>query len=108
MEPIITHPLFATFFGWLAFNVIMFRIEKDAFDDRGENFPLWKYMARVWDNWLASGVMIPVILFVGYRQLDINPLVEGVHGWNDLYFLNAGFAPELLIVAWKKWKNKNS
>lgn len=107
MKDIITHPLFATFFGWLAFNVLMFSVEKDVFDKAHKLFPIKEYILYTWDNWLRSLVFIPLILFVGYNQLDLNPLVEGVHGWNDLYYLSAGFAPELAIVAWNKWKGKS-
>lgn len=109
MQSIITHPLFATFFGWLAFNVILFRIDKDEFDDEKKIFPIGAYLGYTWDNWLSSAVMIPVILFVGAKGLNLNPLAENSTdlAWSDLYYVAVGFITELVIVTWKKWKQKN-
>lgn len=95
--------------GWFLWNMVAFRIEKDPYDDRGEKFPFREYVSRVWDNWLASLVMIPVLLFLGYRGLDLNPMaVFGTEkiGWQDTYYLGAGFFTEALMYAIKKWRAK--
>ena len=106
IEHFFIHPVFVALFGWLAFNLIMFRIEKDKSDSINECFNTWQYICKTWDNWLASLVCVPVILFIGYKQLDIGMVdAEKVH-WNDLYYLFAGFVPELVIVIWEKWKKK--
>ena|SRR5688572_2205222 len=95
--------------GWTLWNLIAFRIEKDAYDDRNEKFPLKEYVSKVWDNWLASLVMIPILLFLGQQQLGLNPMgVFGTEeiGWNDFYYLGAGFFTEALMYAVKKWRAK--
>lgn len=105
MEHFIT-PISAALFGWLAFNVILFRVAKDEYDDQDKTFPIKKYFSYVWDNWLASLVMIPVLLYIGGRGLGIT--FDGNNlAWNDAYYPASGFITELVIVAWKKWKNKN-
>ena len=97
----------AAFFGWLAFNVIIFRIEKDKFDQGDLSFPLSKYIIKTWDNWIASLCMIPVLIFVGYKQLDLGVLITDHNiKWSDAYYLLSGFSTELIIVSWTKWKSK--
>lgn len=95
--------------AWLAWNVIIFRIEKDKFDDEDKEFPIKTYARKTYDNWLASLFMIPVLLFMGYKGLGLNPMgVFGSEeiGWNDTYYLGAGFFTEAVIYAIKKWKAK--
>lgn len=107
MDHIIIHPAFAALAGWLAFNLMLFRIEKDQADDHGKLFDLPGYVSRTWDNWLVSLIFIPVILYIGYKQLDIG-MIDATHvTWSDLYYLGAGVLPEFCIVTWKKWKAKN-
>lgn len=99
--------LLVTLAGWLAWNVIIFRIDKDQYDDRKEEFPLWQYVKQSYDNWLASLVMIPVILFMGYKGLGFNVFsaIEIDHlEWSDAYYLGTGFFTEAVIFAIKKWK----
>jgi hypothetical protein len=107
MKHIFIDPFFAAFFGWLAFNVILFRIEKDKADDLSESFDLKKYFLKSWDNWLASLVCVPIVLYLGANQIGIGVIDAENPDWKDLYYLGAGFLPELIIVAWKKWKAKN-
>lgn len=107
MQHIFIHPIAAAVFGWLAFNVLLFRIEKDQADDAGQHFNLGKYVQKTWDNWLASFFFIPVLLFIGYNRLEIGMIDAQSFKWSDLYYLCSGFAAEVVIVAWKKWKNKN-
>lgn len=96
-----------TIAAWLAWNVIIFRIDKDQYDDKGETFPLHQYALQSWDNWLASLVMIPIILWMGYQGLGFNVLSSvGIDKleWSDAYYLGSGFFTEALIFAIKKWK----
>lgn len=97
----------AAFFGWLAFNVIMLRIDKDKFDANDQKWPIGKYAQKTWDNWIASLVMIPVLVWAGYKQLDFGVLLSD-HSikWSDAYYLCSGFATELVIVAIQKWNKK--
>jgi hypothetical protein len=92
------------FAGWVAFNVILFNIKKDSSDAIGESFPVKKYIAEYWDNWLASLVMIPILLHIGSKGLKIPDFGYGEIGWNDIYYPAAGFATELVIIAIKKIK----
>lgn len=107
MKHLFIDPFFAAFFGWLAFNIIMFRIAKDKEDDNGIEFNLKAYILKSWDNCLASLVCVPIVLYLGYNQLSIGIIDADNPQWKDLYYLGAGFLPELVIVAWKKWKAKN-
>lgn len=108
MEHFFVNPFFAALFGWLAFNVILFRIEKDKSDDTEINFSIKHYANKTWDNWLASLVCVPIVLYIGYSKLSIGMIDAENPQWNDLYYLGAGFLPELIIVLWKKWKAKNA
>lgn len=105
-EYIFTHPLFAVFAGWFAWNVLMFRIEKDKFDKDKKIFPIGEYVMYTWDNWLASLVFIPVLLFAGYKGLNMNPFADHSVEWSDLFYLCSGFAPEFVLFLYDKWKNK--
>jgi len=99
--------LYITIVGWVAWNVIIFRIDKDQYDDKGEDFPLWQYVKQSYDNWLASFVMIPVLLYMGYKGLGFNVFsaIEIDHlQWSDAYYLGSGFFTESVIFAIKKWK----
>jgi len=97
-----------TFLGWLAWNAIIFRIDKDKYDERGEDFPLHQYAKQSWDNWLTSACMIPILLWIGYKGLGIEGAflafdVEKLE-WSDLYYLGSGFFTESIIYAIKKWR----
>jgi hypothetical protein len=96
----------AAFFGWLAFSVIVLRIDKDKFDSEGKAWPIGAYASKTWDNWLASFVMIPVLVWAGYKQLELGVLFDHGVRWSDAYYLLSGFATELIIIAYTKWKNK--
>lgn len=107
MNTFFIDPVYAALFGWAAFNIILFRIDKDKADDSNELFSVGSYFKKYWDNWLASLVCVPIVLYIGYNQLNIGFIDVDNPNWNDLYYLGAGFMPELVIVAWKKWKAKN-
>lgn len=98
--------IYVSLLGWLAYNVFMFSMAKDKYDNSNTKFPLRQYVAKVWDNWLASFIVVPILLWVGYRQLDIisNPLDEHAAriAWNDLYYLASGFATEFIMNLIKK------
>lgn len=101
---------YISFFAWAAYNVIIFRIAKDEFDKRHEKFQYGMYFSETWDNWLSSLVMVPILLWLGYRQLHIidDPLtgIKNLH-WSDLYYLMSGFITELVIDRYKAWRGKS-
>lgn len=93
--------------GWLGWNVMIFHIDKDQYDDKGVDFPLKQYFLQSWDNWLASLVMVPALLYIGNKGLDLPGSVFGFDkdiSWSDLYYLGSGFFTELIIWAIKKYK----
>lgn len=95
--------------AWIAWNAIVFSIEKNKYDEEGKEFPLKTYALKAYDNWLASFFMIPVLLFLGYKGLAIHPmelLGSEPLEWNDSYYLGAGFFTEAVMYAIKKWKAK--
>lgn len=100
--------VYVTVLGWLAYNIIVLSMEKDRYDEQHTAFPLKQYIGEHWDNWAASLVMVPVLLWLGYRQLDIiaSPLDEHASRitWSDLYYLASGFATEFVIRLIKKLK----
>lgn len=107
LESLLASNAFGAFIGWLVFNVIMWRIEKNKYDKLHERFPWGKYAGETYDEWLTSIVCVPLILWIGYRSLSLNPLAQGLDvanlDWNDLYYLCAGFAPELIIKIFSKF-----
>lgn len=103
MNPILLDFLVALA-GWLAWNAIMLSIYKDANE---QAFNLRAYVSEHWDNWLASLVMIPVLLFFGSKGLGIK-IDEYNINWDDSYYVASGFITEAVKMLWKKWKSKNS
>lgn len=93
----------AAFAGWLAWNALLLSIDKD---ENEEKFTLRTYFSEHWDNWVASLFMIPILLFIGYKGLQINIGFEEGLEWSDLYYVCSGFAVEVIKVAYKKWKAK--
>jgi hypothetical protein len=89
--------------GWFAWTCIMLRMYKD---ENENTFNVIAYSKEHWDNWLASLACVPVLLWVGFSKLDLGSIDIGATSWSDLYYLSAGFAPELIIKAFKNWKQK--
>lgn len=110
VHSILTNPIFAAFIGWLFWNVGKFSLDKDSYDDRHETFPLTRYVYEHVDNWLFSIVAIPVLLYIGYKQLNFGDIgiVEGVSKWSDLYYLSSGFIAEAGKDRYKKWRKKQT
>lgn len=95
------------FVGWLGWNIIIFRIDKDQNDDQKIPFPFKQYALQSYDNWLSSLVMIPVLLYIGDKGLNLPGSIFGFDHdlqWQDLYYLGAGFFTEVIIWAIKKYK----
>lgn len=106
--------LFGTLIGWLAFNALMWKLKKNKHDKKHEPFPFKQYARETVDEWIVSLIFVPLILWVGYRSLALNPFATGLDvahaDWSDLYYLCAGFAPELAVNVLTKLgiiKNEN-
>lgn len=93
--------------GWIGWNVIIFRIDKDKKDDEGTTFPLKQYALQSYDNWLSSLVMVPILVYIGHKGLNLPGSLFGFDkdiAWSDLYYLGAGFFTEVIIWAIKKYQ----
>lgn len=101
--------IYASLVGWLAFNCLMWRIEKNKYDREHKAFPFKQYALESVDDWITSLVFVPVILFIGYWKLSLNPFgdMDVQHAaWSDLYYLCSGFVVEVVTKAYEKWKSK--
>ena len=96
--------LSAALSGWLAFNVIMLSMYKD---ENEKTFAFGAYAKEHWDNWAASLVSIPVLLYIGAHQLSLPITDLSNPKWSDLYYLGSGFFVEAIKMAYKKWISKN-
>lgn len=101
---IFNSPLGASLAGWLAFNVIMLSMYKD---DNENTFNFISYSKQHWDNWAASLVSVPVLLYIGTHQLSLPITDLSNPKWSDLYYLGSGFFVEAVKMAYKKWVVKN-
>lgn len=94
--------------GWFLWNLAELYIEKSEKEndnDPSTNWEIKLYAKTHWPLWIGSLVCVPVILWMGYRNLDINPLgsIIGLeaNAWHDLYILAAGAAFEAFIFGVK-------
>lgn len=96
--------------GWFLWNWAEFSITKESNDEteHGEKaFPLRAYLRTHWETWVGSFFTIFLLLWIGHRQLNLDPfeVVTGVKlGWNDLYLLGSGAAWDAIIFILKKVK----
>lgn len=97
--------------GWMLWTIAELQIEKSEKENDGDDktvFTFGDYAVKHWPLWIGSLLCIPVILWIGDRNLDINPLSslfgEGNIAWHDLYILGSGAAFEIFIFAVKKIK----
>lgn len=92
--------------GWFLWNWGELEFRKRELDDDGNpntNFGFKEYREKKWTSWVGSIMCVPVLLWVGYLKLDLKPLEfitgENHGGWNDLYYLGAGCAWEMIIFS---------
>ena len=94
--------------GWFLWNWAEFSITKEAGDESEKKISLPHYAQGHWETWIGSLVMTTVLLWVGHRQLNLDPfeVVLGTKlGWNDLYLLGSGAAWDAFIFGFKWVKN---
>lgn len=87
------------FFGWLIWNFALFSMEKDKFDDAGQEFPIKPYLKKYWDNWVLSLFAVPVLIILGIKGLGLDaiPVDDLQHlRWSDAYYLGAGAITEII------------
>lgn len=96
----------AALLAWVAWNVIIFSFHKD--EDEA-HFNVKAYCLDTYDNWLASLVSIPVLLWLGAKGFNFKQFSfgDGVD-FGDFYYLLSGMAVEVVKVAYKKWKSKGA
>lgn len=102
---------FISIAGWFLWNLAELYIEKSEKENDSDPETKWEvkaYASSHWPLWIGSLVCIPVILWIGYRNLNIDPLGAMIglesNKWNDLYILGAGAAFEFFIFGVKKIK----
>ena len=98
--------------GWLIWNIAEAEITRRQLNDDGNpatSFSPKEYAVSHIFIWCGSFLCIFVLLWMGYRQLDINPVgsLIGVEtkAWHDLYILAAGAAFDAFIFGVKKVKS---
>lgn len=98
--------------GWLVWTIAEIVIEQMAKENDGDEktvFSLGDYASRHKFIWLGSLLCIPIILWAGQRQLNIDPLGSltgaGVSAWHDVYIVASGAVFEVFVFAVKKVKS---
>jgi hypothetical protein len=96
----------AALVGWAFWNILMLSLYKD---ENEKTFNLRAYLGEHWDNWAASLLGIPILLYMGHKGFNFDSfnLTEGIH-MGDCYYVASGFLTESAKVAWKKWMARNS
>lgn len=95
----------AALFAWFWWTVVMLSIYKD---DNEKTWNFRAYFSDHWDNWAASLVGIPTLLFIGYKGFKLGVIDLDNLGLGDAYYLCSGFLTEAGKMAWKKWRSKNA
>lgn len=94
-----------TLLGWMAWNVLILRIEKDQYDTTGKAFPIKEFALKNWDNWLSTVVVAALLLVLGQNFLHIINLAESSDlTWNDAYYAGSGVITEVIIYGIAKYK----
>lgn len=92
--------------AWFAWNALLLSLDKD---ENEKSWTLRTYANEHWDNWLASLAMIPILLFLGLKGLNLGQFnLNTGFDWGDVYYLGSGFITEAVKVAYKKWVKKNA
>lgn len=85
-------------------------MRKKELDEDGNpntNFTINDFAKTNWPTWVGSFFSIFVLLWLGYRQLSLDPfevIVGAKLGWTDVYLLLSGAAWDAVIfgVRWIK------
>jgi hypothetical protein len=89
--------------GWFVWNIaelVIRQKELEEDNDPSTNFYFGEYASKKKYTWIGSVACVPILLWIGYRQLNLDPLASIVGhplGWNDLYLLGSGLFFELVI-----------
>jgi hypothetical protein len=92
--------------GWFGYNLIVFYIEKNKHDEENAPFNYNEFFLKHWDNWLFTLFFaIPMV----YYGPDIHEALMHSLGldfeWKDGFYAGPGVFAELLIWAYKKFRN---
>jgi hypothetical protein len=96
---------FISIVGWFLWNWAQLTMEKKMLDEDGNpqtNFTFKDYINKQYTYWVGSLICVPVLLWIGYRNLNIDPLasligIDAKIGWHDAYLLGSGAAFEAVI-----------
>jgi hypothetical protein len=89
--------------GWFLWNWGELVIKQKQFDednDPSTNFTFSEHAKKKKYGWIGSLACVPLLLWIGAKQLSLDPLAPLIGhslGWNDLYLLAAGPAFEIII-----------
>lgn len=97
------------YFGAAVYIFLLFMVAKGNCDKVEKDFEYLKYCKMNWDNWVATLLVSP---FIVWYMDDIVLLINRVFGWElpvlQVYSLGAGVLVELLmfgiakLVGWKE------
>lgn len=102
---------FISLMGWAIWTIAELYIAKSAKDNDNDPTTSWnfkEYAKSNWPVWIGSLLCIAVVLWIGYRNLNINPIGDilgtDTKFWQDLYILGAGPLFQAFIYLVKKVK----
>lgn len=94
---------FISLLGWFLWNWAEITIKEKQLredDDPNTIFKFREFAAIKKYAWIGSAACIPLLLWLGSKQLGLKPLAPLLGhelDWNDLYLLAAGPAFEIII-----------
>lgn len=94
---------FISVIGWAVWTIAEMEITRRRLDSDGNpqtNFSWYDYRKSHRFIWIGSFLCIPLLLWLGYAKMNLDPLepITGAKvGWHDLYYLGSGFAFEFII-----------
>lgn len=100
---VFTNPFYAALFAWLAWNFLMLSMHKDS-NEKTWNFKA--YFKDSWNNWIASLLFVPLLMFIGLNKINIDSELSPVHEWKEYYYLLSGVLPEIVIKIVKQFRVK--
>lgn len=101
--------------GWAIWNIAELVIRQKELEEDGDpntNFHFKEYKQKKMWYWIGSFVCCLLLLWIGERQLSLEPLSEALNhkfNWNDLYYPASGavFEVFMFLVLWVRKVLKN-
>lgn len=96
-------------YGWVAYNMFFFFIEKEKADKKYKKFNLLFFFNTHWDNWVITLIFsIPIVYYGEQIHGLIMSFTESLFGfkvqWYDIFYAGPGPLVELIyFIATKVW-----